>query len=71
MNEFEKLLDFKRKSERIIENLEGREVQYKGEYGTIMYVHLEGTATVYLEDADGEGREVELTWTEIAKNMKF
>lgn len=71
MNEFEKLLDFKRKTERIVEGLQGREVQYKGDYGTIIDVHLDGVATVYLEDAEGIGREEILSWGEIVKNMKF
>jgi hypothetical protein len=35
-----------------------------------MYVHFDGTATVYLGDAEGESREIDLTWAELAKNAK-
>lgn len=70
MNQFERLMALKKEFETLIEDIEGAEIQYKGDYGTVMFVHLDGDVTVYLENAEGEPREEVLTWAELAKNAK-
>lgn len=62
MNGVEKLIDYKRKMEWIIEDLESVEIKHKGHYGTLMYVRLDGTARIYLEDEEGRNWEEDVKW---------
>lgn len=69
MNSINELLDYKTKIELLIEDLEGMEIKYKGNYGTIMYINLNDTATIYLEDADGDNWEETVSLQDLAKEI--
>lgn len=69
MNLIEEYFHYQDKVEEIRENLEGAEIQYKGYYGTIMYINLDYTATIYLEDADGKNWEEVVKLTDLAKEI--
>ena len=65
----QELIDYKRKIDLLIEELEGMEIRYKGYYGSIMYLRTNGTVRIYLEDEDGHNWEEDMTWEELAKEI--
>lgn len=67
MNNIEKIIDMKRKIGRIVEDTEGMEIRYKGFYGTIMYIDLNDTATIYLENSEGHGWEETISLKDLAE----
>ena len=69
MNSIEKLLDYQEKIEEIKMDIEGAEIRYKGYYGTIMFINLNDTATIYLENEDGENWEEVVDLMELAKEI--
>lgn len=71
MNDFERIRLLKNDLDELIEDLEGREIQYKGNYGTVLSINLNHQiAIIYLEDSFGKCWEEELTWWELALNAK-
>lgn len=69
MSWIQELIDYKRKIDLLIEELEGMEIRYKGYYGSIMYLRTNGTVRIYLEDEDGHNWEEDMTWEELAKEI--
>lgn len=69
MNIIEKLLDYKRKIEILKENVKGMEFRYKGYHAVIMYVNLNDTATLYLEDENGESWEEMVDLTDLENEL--
>ncbi len=67
MNSIEKILDYQAKIKLLIEDLEGQEIQYNGCYAVIMFINLNDTATMYLEDEDGRSWEKTVSLTDLAK----
>lgn len=67
MNSIEKILDYKAKIKLLIEDLEGQEIRYNGCYAVIIFINLNDTATLYLEDEDGRSWEKTVSLTDLAK----
>ncbi|MFY0516510.1 hypothetical protein ACOMCU_01575 [Lysinibacillus sp. UGB7] len=67
MNKFKKIIEHKREMENIINDLEGAKIEYNGYQGTVISVHLNGTATIHLENSIGMTWEEDVTWETLAK----
>lgn len=65
MKKFKKIINHKQKMEKLIKELEGTKIKYNGYNGIVQYVHLNGTATIYLENDLGMTWEEVVSWQDL------